>query len=409
MRQSSCEKREEAVRVAGANCWRVPGRVSNARHFHERGAMVSFKEAQTLANSSPLDTDEGYHAFIATERLWLVGAAEFAIEVLSTHESWKFISTCDRCEVTERCFRLLYVLVLPRKYVNERNDMIPAFEVALRETLSTDMSLLMKLLRSSCAVLSSMEGHMGNWNSIATADNEEDDDASTSKKSDSDGHFPLVYETDVDCTGVNLVRLESVVTTSLRFLALLVGNQIASVNAHVARKIMLTPIDDGGPKKRKSLTIVTLCGGYLGYSVEKAPGIAYWSLQILQQAAVVLDYRMERQSRDLSSMHSLVALFHGDQDLPLVRGMFSRLLRVSSPRNLALRKEVIEMLTLCLEHQPGFWLCFCSVMTARAMLRPARRIARMRRIPCHSWHCWNGFSERQNSFWNSLLISSVPY
>ncbi|KAE9090494.1 hypothetical protein PF010_g18565 [Phytophthora fragariae] len=236
-------------------------------------------------------------------------------------------------------------------HVDERNDMISAFQVALHETLSTDMSLVMKLLRSSCAVLSSMEGHMGNWNSIAMTDNDEDDNAS---KGDCDGHFPLVYETEIDCAGVNLVRLESLVTTSLRFLALLVGKGTAFVNAQVARKIMLTPIDDGVPKKRKSLTIVTLCGGYLGYPVEKAPGIAYWSLQILQQAAIVLDYRLERESRDFSSMHSLVALFHGYQDLPLVRGMFSRLLRVSSPRHVALRKEVIEMLTLCLDHQPGF-------------------------------------------------------
>ncbi|KAE9120554.1 hypothetical protein PF006_g18111 [Phytophthora fragariae] len=308
------------------------------------------EEAETLANPTPSET-EGYRAFVATERLWLVGAAEFGIEVLSTHESWKFISSCDRCEIAERCFRLLYVLVLPRKHVDERNDMISAFQVALHETLSTDMSLVMKLLRSSCAVLSSMEGHMGNWNSIAMTDNDEDDNAS---KGDCDGHFPLVYETEIDCAGVNLVRLESLVTTSLRFLALLVGKGTAFVNAQVARKIMLTPIDDGVPKKRKSLTIVTLCGGYLGYPVEKAPGIAYWSLQILQQAAIVLDYRLERESRDFSSMHSLVALFHGYQDLPLVRGMFSRLLRVSSPRHVALRKEVIEMLTLCLDHQPGF-------------------------------------------------------
>ncbi|KAE9082437.1 hypothetical protein PF010_g21590 [Phytophthora fragariae] len=217
----------------------------------------------------------------------------------------------------------------------------------------------MKLLRSSCAVLSSMEGHMGNWNSIAMTDNDEDDNAS---KGNFDGHFPLVYETEIDCAGVNLVRLEALVTTSLRFLALLVGKGTAFVNAQVARKILLTPIDDGGPKKRKSLTIVTLCGGYLGYSVEKAPEIAYWSLQILQQAAIVLDYRLERESRDFSSMHSLVALFHGYQDLPFVRGIFSRLLRVSSPRDVALRKEVIEMLTLCLDHQPGFLalLLFCD-------------------------------------------------
>ncbi|GMF28442.1 unnamed protein product [Phytophthora fragariaefolia] len=309
------------------------------------------KEAETLATSNSAET-EGYDKFIVTERLWVVGAAEFAIEVLSTHESWKFVSSSDRCEVTEGCFRLLYVLVCPRKYVNERNHMVPAFEAALRETLSTDMSLLMKLLRSSCAVLSSMEGHMGNWNSIATTDNDKINDVSD--QLENDGHFPLVYETENDSAGVKLVQLESLVTMSLRFLALIVGKQTTSVNAQAARNILLTPIDDGGPKKHKSLTIVTLCGGYLGYSVEKAPGIAYWALKILQQAAVVLDYRLDRETRDISSMHSLVALFHGYHDLALVRGMFSRLLRVSSPLHLALRKEVVEMLTLCLEHQPGF-------------------------------------------------------
>ncbi|KAG1704895.1 hypothetical protein DVH05_004923 [Phytophthora capsici] len=307
------------------------------------------KEAHTLAKSasSKKEFSVGSPAFIAMERLWFVSATEFAIEVLTTHESWKFVSISERCEVLERCFRLLYVLAVPRKYIHELNDMVPAFEAALRSTLSTDMSLLMKLLRSSCAVLSSLEGHIGNWNSIVS---NEDDGSS----SDSDGHFPLVYKKESELTGVNMTQLESLVTTCLRFVALLITNEKAVANIQGARTILLTPIDDGGPKKRKSLTIVTLCGGYIGYSLEKAPGIAYWSLQILQCAAVVLDYRQERETCDVSSMHSLVALFHGYQDLPLVRKTFAQLLRASSPLQLSLRKEVIEMLTLCLEHQPGF-------------------------------------------------------
>ncbi|GMF17535.1 unnamed protein product [Phytophthora lilii] len=311
------------------------------------------KEAQTLANPATgavEDCSVGSHAFVAMERLWFVGAAEFAIEVLSTHESWKFVSTSQRCEVTERCFRLLYVLVLPRKYVSEQNEMIPAFEVALRQTLSTDMSLLMKLLRSSCAV---MEGHMSHWNSIAITDDDDEEDSSNVDKGKRDDHSLLVYESELHSAGINLVQLESQVVMCLRFVALLVATQATSIDAQAAREILLTPIDDGGPKKRKSLTIVTLCGGYLDYSVEKTPEIAYWSLQILQHAAVMLDYRQERESHDLSSLHSLVALFHGYQDLPLVRGMFARLLRAPT-QYFALRKEVIEMLTLCLEHQPGF-------------------------------------------------------
>ncbi|ETM36618.1 hypothetical protein, variant [Phytophthora nicotianae] len=285
------------------------------------------KEAQALASTGEDAT--GSHAFVATERLWFVGATEFAIEVLSTHESWKFVSISERIEVTERCFRLLYVLVLPRKYIHEQNEMVPAFETALRETLSTDMSLLMKLLRSSTALLSSMESQLPG-----------DDEDSNSEADESEAER---FEIDV-------VQLESLVTTCLQFVALLLSNEKNNVNTQAARKILLTPID-GGSKTRRSLTVVTLCGVYLGYSLDDAPGIAYWSLQILQHAAVVLDYRLERESRELTSMHSLVALFHDYQDPTLVRGTFASLLRVAPP---PVRKEVIELLTLCLEHQPGF-------------------------------------------------------
>ncbi|KAF4036930.1 hypothetical protein GN244_ATG11023 [Phytophthora infestans] len=267
------------------------------------------KEAQELASSS--DDSAG---FVAMERLWFVGATEFTIEVLSTHESWKFATTLGRCEMKERCFRLLYVLVLPRKYIHEQNDMVPAFETALRETLSTDMSLLMKLLRSAASLLSSMESQKA-----------EDDEESN----------------------VDVVQYEWLVTTCLRLVALLVSSE---KNDQAARSILLSSIDDGS-KTRKSLTMVTLCGVYLGYSLDDAPGIASWSLQILQHAAVVLDCRVERESRGVSSMHSLVALFHGSQDLSQVRATFAQLLRVAwSP----VRKQVIELLTLCLEHQPGF-------------------------------------------------------
>ncbi|KAG7382236.1 hypothetical protein PHYBOEH_010555 [Phytophthora boehmeriae] len=305
------------------------------------------KEAHTLAN--PVVGDDlsvGSHMFIATERSWFVGAAEFSIEVLSTHESWKFVSTSERYEITERCFRLLHVLVLPRKYIHEENEMIPAFDTALRETLSTDMSLLMKLLRSSCAVLSSMQNCLEN-------DTNSGEDKSNPNNEDTDTYFPLVYESEIINAGATVMQLESVVTTCLRLLASLLANQNSSVDPRAARKILLTPIDDGRSHKCP-LTLVTLCGGYIGYSLENAPGIAYWSLQILQHAAVILDYREERESRDISTMHSLVTLFHGSQDLTSVRGTFARLLRASSPRCMSLRKEIVVMLTLCLEHQPGF-------------------------------------------------------
>ncbi|CAH0475124.1 unnamed protein product [Peronospora belbahrii] len=310
-------------------------------------------EAQSLASQAS-GKDKFYsHEFVASERLWFVSAAEFAIEVLSTHEGWKFLSITNRCEITERCFRLLYVLVLPRKCVNERNDMLISLESALRETLSTDMSMLMKLLRSSCAVLSSKEDDMGHWNIVMSSDFDEESGVLSSDKNYNDC-FPLKYKSAFDNAGASMMQLESLVTTCLRFVALLITNQSNAVDVPIARKILLASIDGRSSKKRKLLTIVTLCGGYLGYLQEQAPGIAYWSLQILQHAAVALDYREERESRNLSSMHSLIALFHGYQDLGIVRGVFAQLLQVSSTQQSALRKAVIEMLTLCLEHQPGF-------------------------------------------------------
>ncbi|KAF1782782.1 hypothetical protein GQ600_5769 [Phytophthora cactorum] len=277
------------------------------------------KEAQGLAD--PASTDEGSsgsHAFVAMERLWFVGAAEFAIEVLSTHESWKFVSTSERCEVTERCFRLLYVLVLPRKYIHEQNEMAPAFETALRETLSTDMSLLMKLLRSSCALLSSMEGQLSG-----------DDEETNSEVDESD--------TDDD-TAVDFVQFESLVTTCLRFVALLLSNEKNGVDTQAARKILLTPIDGGS----KTLTIVTLCGVYLGTSSRA------W--HVCSAAAGVLATSAE---------------------------------------------EVIELLTLCLEHQPGFLALLFGIDSKKA--KNDDKEARLRETPCLSWHCWNASSRLQKS------------
>ncbi|CAH0486727.1 unnamed protein product [Peronospora farinosa] len=312
------------------------------------------KEVQLLANLSKSEDKLFSREFVASERLWYVSAAEFAIEVLSTHEGWKFVTTTDRCEVKERCFRLLYVLVLPRKCTQKRNDMVLAFKSALRGTLATDMPLLIKLLRSSCAVLSPMKGHRGHWNRYSLADNNEDSEVSSINVESHKERFPLKYKSEIDRDGDNMMQLESLVTTCLRLVAFLITSHSNVVDAPAARKILLAPIYGGGSKERNLLTIVTLCGGYLEYSLEKAPGIVYWSLQILQHAAVALDYHEERESRNLSSMHSLIALFHGYQDLDVVRGKFAHLLQVSSTHQSALRKEVIEFLTLCLEHQPGF-------------------------------------------------------
>uniref|UniRef100_A0AAV1TBT7 Uncharacterized protein n=1 Tax=Peronospora matthiolae TaxID=2874970 RepID=A0AAV1TBT7_9STRA len=314
------------------------------------------KEAQSLAiiATNAKISSVRLRAFIGSERLWFVSAAEFANEILSTYESWKFAATSDRCEITERCFRLLYVLTLLRKYINERNDMLPAFETALRETLSTDTSFLMKLLRSSCAVLSTTEGQLEHWNAVDVTGDDEHCSTLDSDIKISDDHIPLRYKSEFGSDEVNMVQLESLVTTCLRFVTLLITNSSNVVDIKAARTILLMPMGGGGSRERMELTTITLCGEYLGYSLEKAPGIAYWSLRILQHAAVAVDYRQERDIRASSSMRSLVALFHGYQSLGAVRRVFAQLLQMSSTQRLAMHREVIRMLALCLKHQPGF-------------------------------------------------------
>ncbi|KAI9920265.1 hypothetical protein PsorP6_015988 [Peronosclerospora sorghi] len=312
-----------------------------------------FKEAQSLTD--PAFSYEnvscvGNGGFIANERLWFVSAVEFAIDVLSAYESWKFVTATDRCEVAERCYRLLYVLVLPRKYVHERNDMVPSFETTLCQTLSTDMSLLVKLMRSSCALYSAES--LTNYRKSITAGDENDVRLSTD--AENNALFLLKFLSESNLAEADIERLESLVTTCLRFVVLLITNPNNMMDVQLARKFLLAPIHGGDPKMNKMLTIVSLCWGYIGYSLEKAPAVAYWSLQLLQRAAVVLDYRNDNENSPLSFMNSMGAPFYGHQNLRLICRLFVQLLRISPTQRLPLQKEVITMLALCLEHQPSF-------------------------------------------------------
>uniref|UniRef100_K3XBG5 Uncharacterized protein n=1 Tax=Globisporangium ultimum (strain ATCC 200006 / CBS 805.95 / DAOM BR144) TaxID=431595 RepID=K3XBG5_GLOUD len=73
------------------------------------------REASALGADQVDSSRNGFwgHEFISAERNWFVGAVEFAIEILSAHESWKFSTIATKWDLTERCFRpgfLAYLL-----------------------------------------------------------------------------------------------------------------------------------------------------------------------------------------------------------------------------------------------------------------------------------------------------------
>lgn len=356
------------------------------------------REARALSadhiDSTPSECFGG-HEFISAERNWFVGAVEFAVEVLSTHESWKFSSVASKWDLTDRCFRVIFAL-LSAKFVAEENSMLLGLQLALRKTMVTDVTLMMKLLRSTCGVMSTSQSHIKIWNSINFNDYEQANgedfifpqNVTRSSSPDSslegeDGLYPLSFESELN-SPVDLGRLESLVITSLRLLELLMRSDGAggSASYNASMQLLLTNIDDGGPKTRKPLNLVTLCGGYLAYPVQKRREIIFWSLRILQHASVFLE-RSDTSTVETSS-HSLGALFQGGKDMGLVRDAILRLLRMSIGQ-VALGKELLSLLTTCLEHQPGFlaYLLFdveSGAESERKAVKTQRLVALMERF-----------------------------
>lgn len=309
--------------------------------------------------------------FAAAERTWCVGAVEFAVEILSTHESWKFAALATKWELTDRCFRVLYAL-LAAAFVPDDNAMLQGLQTALRKTLTTDVTLVMKLLRSTCGVVSIRHHALKHWNSISAAAMELEGDncvvpqpitrSAASSSAEASGRrdaglYPLTFATELDAP-TELARLEALAVTALRLLDLLLtpGSDAASgvVDYKTASLLLLTPIDDGGPKARKALNLVTLCGGYLAYPVTKRRAIVAASLQILHHAAVFLERRdSPASSSSDGATHSLSALFQGGTDMASVRDAMLRLLR-SSLDEVGIGKALLALLTTCLTHQPGF-------------------------------------------------------
>lgn len=322
------------------------------------------REARAVDQGSPSSSHIGSREFASAERNWFVGAVEFAVEILSTHESWKFQKIVSRWELTNRCFRVIFAL-LSAKFAPEENSMLHGLQAALRKTMVTDVTLMMKLLRSTCGVVSIRQHQLKSWNSINVSESELDGedfivpqpisrnsppDSSTRKDV---GLYPLTFETESN-SPVETERLESLVVASLRLIYLLIDSEDSSsivTDYKSSAALLLTSIDDGGPKARKPLNLITLCGGYLAYPMQKRREIVFWSLKILKHASVFLE--RSGSSSSSSSRHTLGALFQGKEDIELVRDAMLRLLRTSLDE-IMIGKELLALLTTCLEHQPGF-------------------------------------------------------
>lgn len=333
----------------------------------DAGGLAS--SSSTFASSVWLGSQSG--ASIAdAQKIWFVSCVEFVLEVLSTYESWKFASFHDRCETSARCFRLVYALLAGQNFTDSSNEsckMLGQFQTALRSKIMGDTSILMKLLRSTCGILSTETGHVKQWNSIAADISLDEDDSlvprpltafrSTSEVSVDDGNqiYPLTFATD-NYQPMDILEMESLVITCLRLIEHLIDRSEGSSGA--AMRLLLTPIDDGGPKMNQSLTLVTLCGGYLGYSVARSPDVAYWSLKILQHTCEALDARnwgavSATVGATSTSNHSLVAQFPDKRDLGFVRDALEALVR-QSVDHMHVRKEFLIFLNVALEYQPGF-------------------------------------------------------
>lgn len=301
-------------------------------------------EAQSLDSAA----DNGF--FIEAEKHWFVGTVEFVLEVLSSYESWQFASMVTNWKLRDRCFRVLFSF-LSTKFTHDRNSMLKEFQNALLKTMTTDMTFIAKLLRSTSILLSpgKVQLHV-----IDELDEDAESASLSSMRSNAKfsedrklGLLPFTFENDLDLIS-ETTQKESLAVTCLKLLDLIM--EIGKQKDHSSfnpTKLLLSPIDDG----MNTLNLVTLSGGYIAYSLRKESGVAFWSLRLLQHAASTL---LQNQPSGLqNSTHSFVALFRAKEDLQSVRDALLQLLR--APKDKApLKKELVVLLTICLEYQPGF-------------------------------------------------------
>lgn len=302
-------------------------------------------EAQSLESTA----DNEY--FIQAEKHWFVGSVEFVLEVLASYDSWEFALISTSWKLRDRCFRLLFSFI-SAKFAHDRNLMLKEFQNSLLRTMTTDVTFIAKLLRSASILLppAKMQLHV-----IDELDEDAEFASLSSMRSSARLSevkqlelLPETIENDLDVI-LETTQKESLAITCLKLLDLIL--EIGKQQDHFSFNptlLLLSPIDNG--MKKKTLNLVTLTGGYIAYSLKKESRVAFWSLRLLQHAASLL--QQNRPSGLQNSTHSLVALFRAKEDLEGVREALLRLLRAPKDK-MALKKELIVLLTICLEYQPG--------------------------------------------------------
>ncbi|TMW55198.1 hypothetical protein Poli38472_013089 [Pythium oligandrum] len=304
--------------------------------------------------------------FVLAERHWLVGTVEFVLEIISTHDTWRFTDVSDKWVLINRCFRVLTTLITPNFHDQKHNSMLQEFQTALRSTLISDLPLTMKILRSCCRVLRK-EGFKGAGESAlgmllsevaSTASPLDRSSNGANTNEEPRGLFPLAFEEEVFGAS-ELISRESLVVTSLRLMVSLFADSSLAASTSANSALLLQTIDGDGITNGHDLNLVLLCAGYLAYPVSKNGDIATWSLKILQHAA--LAFQIDPQVVDGVQNRSLVALFPEKSDLVSFRDALLSLLRsyesakTGSANEASAHKELLTFLTLCLECQPGLF------------------------------------------------------
>ncbi|GLE02698.1 hypothetical protein PINS_up011553 [Pythium insidiosum] len=123
-----------------------------ARWFVARDARRLTSAAAAGASCSLMQDDHDDDESVEREqqRQWLVATVEFVLDVLATHETWRFERLQDKWALVDRCLRVLTALLTARGFRDAAS-----FQRALRDAVVSDAALLMKVLRSCARLLTS--------------------------------------------------------------------------------------------------------------------------------------------------------------------------------------------------------------------------------------------------------------
>ncbi|DBA05206.1 TPA: hypothetical protein N0F65_005056 [Lagenidium giganteum] len=286
------------------------------------------------------------HEFEETQRRWLSGAIEFAMDVLGTCENWSFEDINSKWTIHDCCFRLLQA-ILAASFVS-RKSVVYELRELLVCTMLQDSLLLMKLLRCACGVLSS-EYKMSQRAAVETQCNNLD---FSRKKTEGDkasapaGALSLKFACEKQST-VEVLHLERLTVTCLQLLvSLLTENGKPRVQAS---SVLLTAVGDAPSAQQKPLNLAALCSRYLSYPLQNFDQVARWSLKVLQLAAESI---CAQQGHSLDN-RSLVAVYQDLSDLQAIRQSVFQILEASKGHG-RLKTEVMQLLVSSLHHQPGF-------------------------------------------------------